>query len=83
MSARPKKINASAAIVGSIPLTIADEVVVVVGVDPGTVDVGDAPLDVVEAEPVALVHATLEEMLKLSAKVRSAHCRGGRHQHPK
>lgn len=82
MSVSPKKINPSAAIMGSMLLTMAGEVFVVVGVDPGAVDVGDAPLDGVEAEPVALVHATLEEILKLSARVRSAHCRGNCYQYP-
>lgn len=42
----------------------ADEVALVEGAVEDAVDVVD---------PVALVHATLEEMVKLSARVRSAH----------
>lgn len=91
MSASPKKINPSAASVGSIPLTIANEVFVVAGVVAGAVGDEDAPpeavegapLEGVEDEPVALVHATLEEIVKLSAKVRSAHCQRSRRQHLK
>jgi hypothetical protein len=46
-----------------------------VGLDPaGDVVVALGVEDVEDAEPVAFEHATLEGMLKLSLKVKSAHC---------